>query len=101
MIRETLTVSALILAVLLVVSAAGCSSVELTQQKSSEITLPEETEDAPVLDQSDAEYDNVKTWSWAPYETLYRTDGLRMGLVRGPMVRGTSVKFQTRRSGFG
>ena len=36
----------------------------------------------PGIDQSDAEYDNVKTWSWAPYETLYRTDGVRMGLVR-------------------
>ena len=34
------------------------------------------------IDQSDAEYDNVKTWNWAPYETLYRTDGTRMGLVR-------------------
>ena len=30
----------------------------------------------------DLEYDDVKTWSWAPYETLYRTDGVRMGLVR-------------------
>ena len=49
------------LAVLLVVSAAGCSSVELTQQKSSEITLPEETEEAPGIDQTDAEYDDVKT----------------------------------------
>ena len=38
--------------------------------------------ETPGIDQSDAEYDNVKTWSWAPYETLYRTDGVRMGLVR-------------------
>ena len=30
----------------------------------------------------DLEYDDIKTWSWAPYETLYRTDGTRMGLVR-------------------
>ncbi len=30
----------------------------------------------------DLEYDDIKTWSWAPYETLYRTDGVRMGLVR-------------------
>lgn len=29
-----------------------------------------------------AQYDNVKTWDWAPYETLYRTDGTRMGLVQ-------------------
>ena len=36
----------------------------------------------PGIDQSDAEYDNVKTWNWTPYETLYRTDGTRMGLVR-------------------
>lgn len=35
-----------ILAVLLVVSAAGCSITELTRQKSGEITLPEETEPA-------------------------------------------------------
>ncbi len=44
MIRKALTISAMILAVLLVVSAAGCSSVELTQEKSDEVTLPEETE---------------------------------------------------------
>ena len=41
-----------------------------------------QTEKTPGIDQSDAEYDNVKTWNWAPYETLYRTDGTRMGLVR-------------------
>lgn len=100
MIRKALTILALILAVLLVVSAAGCASVELTQQKSVEVTPPEDTEpvaaseslvqpaaqeqteQAPGIDQSDAEYDDVKTWSWAPYETLYRTDGVRMGLVR-------------------
>ena len=35
-----------------------------------------------VTPPADAEYDDVKTWSWAPYETLYRTDGVRMGLVR-------------------
>lgn len=35
-----------ILAVLLVVSAAGCSFAELTRQKSGEITLPEEAEPA-------------------------------------------------------
>lgn len=33
-----------ILALLLIVSAAGCSIAELTRQKSGEITLPEETE---------------------------------------------------------
>ena len=33
-----------ILALLLIVSAAGCSITELTRQKSGEITLPEETE---------------------------------------------------------
>lgn len=37
-----------ILAVLLVVSAAGCSITELTRQKSGEITLPEET---PVMEE--------------------------------------------------
>ena len=100
MIRKALTILALILAVLLLVSAAGCASVELTQQKSDEVTPPEDTEavaaseslvqpaaqeqteQAPGFEQGDAEYDNVKTWSWAPYETLYRTDGVRMGLVR-------------------
>ena len=41
-----------------------------------------QTEEAPGPDQSDAEYDEIKTWSWAPYETLYRTDGTRMGLVQ-------------------
>ena len=82
MIRKALTISALILAVLLVMSAAGCSITELTRQKPGEITLPEETEDAPFLDQSDAEYDDIITWNWAPYETLYRTDGVRTGLVR-------------------
>ena len=100
MIRKALTILALILAVLLVVSAAGCASVELTQQKSDEVTPPEDTEaveaseslvqpaaqeqteQAPGFEQGDAEYDDVKTWSWAPYETLYRTDGVRMGLVR-------------------
>lgn len=38
----------------------------------------EETKDTSDIDQ----YDDAKTWSWAPYETLYRTDGVRMGLVR-------------------
>ena len=38
----------------------------------------EETTDTSGIDQ----YDDAKTWSWAPYETLYRTDGVRMGLVR-------------------
>ena len=41
-----------------------------------------QTVETPGIDQSDAEYDNVKTWNWTPYETLYRTDGTRMGLVR-------------------
>ena len=41
-----------------------------------------QTVETPGIDQSDAEYDNVKTWNWVPYETLYRTDGTRMGLVR-------------------
>lgn len=35
-----------ILALLLIISAAGCSLTELTRQKSGEITLPEETEPA-------------------------------------------------------
>ena len=38
----------------------------------------EEAKDASGVDQ----YDDAKTWSWAPYETLYRTDGSCMGLVR-------------------
>ena len=38
----------------------------------------EETKDTSGIDQ----YDDAKTWSWAPYETLYRTDGSCMGLVR-------------------
>ena len=46
MIRKALTILALILAVLLVVSAAGCASVELTQQKSEDVTMLEDTEAA-------------------------------------------------------
>ena len=38
----------------------------------------EEAKDASGVDQ----YDDAKTWSWAPYETLYRADGSCMGLVR-------------------
>ena len=87
MIRKALTILALILAVLLVVSAAGCTSPEDTEAVAASESLvqpaaQEQTEQAPGIDQSDAEYDDVKTWSWAPYETLYRTDGVRMGLVR-------------------
>ena len=37
----------------------------------------EEAKDASGVDQ----YDDAKTWSWAPYETLYRTDGSCIGLV--------------------
>lgn len=48
-----------------------------------EVSEPQaQTVETPGIDQSDAEYDNVKTWNWMPYETLYRTDGTRMGLVR-------------------
>ena len=46
MIRKALTISAMILAVLLVVSAAGCSITEPAQQKAEPITVPEDTEDA-------------------------------------------------------
>ena len=56
----------------------------------------EEAKDASGVDQ----YDDAKTWSWAPYETLYRT-AAAWGWCGRPMVRGTSVKFQTQRSGFG
>ena len=105
-----------ILALLLVASATGCSFAELTRKRSGKIEMPEEaeeaapadeipadelpageaeipavgaetpaqeqTEQAPGFAQGDTEYDDVKTWSWAPYDTLYRTDGVRMGLVR-------------------
>ena len=46
MIRKALTTSAMILAVLLVVSAAGCSITEPAQQKAEPIAVPEDTEDA-------------------------------------------------------
>ena len=83
-------------ALLLLVSAAGCSLTEPTQQKSGEIPPPAEAETAqqetrkaasepqgaPGAAQTDAEYDDVKTWSWAPYDTLYQTDDVRMGLVQ-------------------
>ena len=62
-----------------------CISLLLSGCQKTPETLPaaqEQTEQAPGIDQSDAEYDNVKTWRWAPYETLYRTDGVRMGLVQ-------------------
>ena len=48
----------------------------------SETSTQKQTEEASGLDQTDIEYDDVKTWSWAPYQTLYRTDGVRMGLVQ-------------------
>lgn len=48
----------------------------------SETSAQKQTEEASGLDQTDIEYDGVKTWSWAPYQTLYRTDGVRMGLVQ-------------------
>lgn len=42
--KQRTSVLCVILALLLIVSAAGCSITELTLQKSGEITLPEETE---------------------------------------------------------
>lgn len=42
--KQRTSVLCVILALLLIVSAAGCSITELTRQKSGEITLPEETE---------------------------------------------------------
>lgn len=44
--KQRTSVLCVILALLLIVSAAGCSITELTRQKSGEITLPEETEPA-------------------------------------------------------
>lgn len=44
--KQRTSVLCVILAVLLVVSATGCSFAELTRQKSGEITLPEEAEPA-------------------------------------------------------
>ena len=46
--KQRTSVLCAILALLLVVSAAGCSLTELTRQKSAEITLPEET---PVMEE--------------------------------------------------
>ena len=57
--------------------------------------------ETPGIDQSDAEYDNVKTWNWAPYETLYRTDGTRMGLVRDADGTRHIGEIPTQRSGSG
>lgn len=42
--KQRTSVLCVILALLLIISAAGCSITELTRQKSGEITLPEETE---------------------------------------------------------
>ena len=44
--KQRTSVLCVILALLLIVSAAGCSITELTRQKTGEITLPEETEPA-------------------------------------------------------
>ena len=44
--KQRTSVLCVILALLLIVSAAGCSITELTRQESGEITLPEETEPA-------------------------------------------------------
>ena len=44
--KQRTSVLCVILALLLIVSAAGCSITELTRQKMGEITLPEETEPA-------------------------------------------------------
>lgn len=46
--KQRTSVLCAILALLLVISAAGCSLTELTRQKSAEITLPEE---APVMEE--------------------------------------------------
>lgn len=46
--KQRTSVLCAILALLLVMSAAGCSITELTRQKSAEITLPEET---PVMEE--------------------------------------------------
>ena len=46
--KQRTSVLCAILALLLVISAAGCSLTELTRQKSAEITLPEET---PVMEE--------------------------------------------------
>lgn len=46
--KQRTSVLCAILALLLVMSAAGCSITELTQQKTGEITLPEET---PVMEE--------------------------------------------------
>lgn len=46
--KQRTSVLCVILALLLIVSAAGCSITELTQQKTGEITLPEET---PVMEE--------------------------------------------------
>ena len=46
--KQRTSVLCVILALLLIVSAAGCSIAELTRQKTGEITLPEET---PVMEE--------------------------------------------------
>lgn len=51
-----------------------------------EATAASEPQERTELEQAIArlggEYDDVKVWAWAPYCTLYRTDGTRMGLVQ-------------------
>ena len=46
--KQRTSVLCVILALLLIVSAAGCSITELTRQKTGEITLPKETQTAQV-----------------------------------------------------
>lgn len=46
--KQRTSVLCVILALLLIVSAAGCSITELTQQKTGEITLPKKTQTAQV-----------------------------------------------------
>ena len=58
MIRKALTILALILAVLLVVSAAGCASVELTQQKSADRKIT-------FLAAGAAETGRTMFWMWS------------------------------------
>ena len=98
--KQRTSVLCVILAVLLVVTAAGCSFAELTQQKTAEITLPENApvtaepadtpieQDAPAdlpvkqetpLLVNDGSYDTsqpLQDWE------LARTDGVQTGMTQ-------------------
>ena len=98
--KQCTSVLCVILAVLLVVTAAGCSFAELTQQKTAEITLPEnapvtaEPADAPIEQDASADLpvkqETLLLVNDGSYDTsqplqdweLARTDGVQTGMTQ-------------------